>query len=215
MKNIAAALVNAKKAFRPAIKSCTNPHFRNKYADLGSCIDAVDDALLENGIFMYQMTAEDETGVTVETVFLHSSGEELRSGQLHFPSSKQDAQGYMGTLTYARRGSLMAACGIAPEDDDGNTASQPHGNGYKQISQPPAVAEPISKPPSCTAKQIDLIRKLYRSSQITEEERARIDGRLFDGTGNGSKIIEWLNTEIASRKEIEAAEMLREEGMLK
>jgi hypothetical protein len=25
----------------------------------------------------------------------------------------------MSALTYARRGSLMAACGIAPEDDDG------------------------------------------------------------------------------------------------
>jgi hypothetical protein len=27
-------------------------------------------------------------------------------------------------LTYARRYSLMAACGIAPEDDDGNAASR-------------------------------------------------------------------------------------------
>jgi hypothetical protein len=30
----------------------------------------------------------------------------------------------MACLTYARRGSLMAACGIAPEDDDGNSASR-------------------------------------------------------------------------------------------
>ena len=30
----------------------------------------------------------------------------------------------MSALTYARRGSLMAACGIAPEDDDGNAASR-------------------------------------------------------------------------------------------
>ena len=37
-------------------------------------------------------------------------------------ANKQDAQGYGSALTYARRYSLMAACGIAPEDDDGNKA---------------------------------------------------------------------------------------------
>jgi len=41
---------------------------------------------------------------------------------LHVPASKHDAQGYGSALTYARRYSLMAACGIAPEDDDGNAA---------------------------------------------------------------------------------------------
>jgi hypothetical protein len=30
----------------------------------------------------------------------------------------------MSALTYARRGSLMSACGIAPEDDDGNAAAK-------------------------------------------------------------------------------------------
>ena len=43
-------------------------------------------------------------------------------GKLHVPAVKQDAQGYGSALTYARRYSLMAACGIAPEDDDGNNA---------------------------------------------------------------------------------------------
>lgn len=126
MKNIAAAFVKAKKAFRPALKEKANPAFKgSKYADLSSCIEAVDDALLDNGIAMYQENHEDETGVTVETVFLHESGESFRSGKLHVPASKQDPQGYGSALTYARRYSLMAACGIAPEDDDGNAASKP------------------------------------------------------------------------------------------
>ena len=43
-------------------------------------------------------------------------------GKLHVPATKHDAQGYGSALTYARRYSLMAACGIAPEDDDGNRA---------------------------------------------------------------------------------------------
>lgn len=124
MKNIASAFIKAKQAFAPALKDKTNPAFRSKYADLGACIEAVDDALLNNGIAMYQETSEDPTGVTVETVLLHESGESIRSGKLHVPAAKQDPQGYGSALTYARRYSLMAACGIAPEDDDGNAGTK-------------------------------------------------------------------------------------------
>lgn len=124
MKQIAPAFIKAKKAFAPAMKDKTNPAFRSKYADLGACLEAVEDALLENGIALYQETSEDPTGVTVETVLLHESGETIRGGKLHVPAAKQDPQGYGSALTYARRYSLMAACGIAPEDDDGNAATK-------------------------------------------------------------------------------------------
>jgi hypothetical protein len=125
MSNIAAAFVKAKKAFRPALKEKANPAFKgSKYADLSSCIEAVDDAFLANGIAMYQECHPDDAGVTVETVLLHESGESIRSGRLHVPANKQDPQGFGSALTYARRYSLMAACGIAPEDDDGNAASR-------------------------------------------------------------------------------------------
>lgn len=125
MKNIASALVKAQKAFGPALKTNTNPHFRSKYADLSACVEAVIDALNANGIALIQQTHECESGVIVETVFVHESGETLSSGKLHVPATKNDAQGYGSALTYARRYSLMAACGIAPEDDDGNAASKP------------------------------------------------------------------------------------------
>lgn len=124
MKQIATSFLKAKRAFGPALKDATNPHFKSKYADLGNCIDAVETALLDNGIAFYQETSEDATGVTVETVFLHESGETLRCGKLHVPAAKQDPQGYGSALTYARRYSLTTACGIAPEDDDGNAASK-------------------------------------------------------------------------------------------
>lgn len=124
-KQIAVAFVKAKREFGPALKDRSNPAFKgSKYADLGACLDAVDDALLNHGIALYQETFLDESGVTVETVLLHESGEVLRCGKLHVPASKQDPQGYGSALTYARRYSLMAACGIAPEDDDGNAASR-------------------------------------------------------------------------------------------
>lgn len=124
MKEISTALVKAQKAFGPALKTHTNPAFRSKYADLSACIEAVIDALNSNGIALIQQTHDDSTGVTVETMFLHESGESITSGRLHVPASKQDPQGYGSALTYARRYSLMSACGIAPEDDDGNASNK-------------------------------------------------------------------------------------------
>jgi len=125
MKNIATALVKAQKAFGPALKTATNPHFRSRYADLSACVEAVVDALNDNGIYLLQKNYDCNDGVMVETVFVHESGEMLECGIVHFPAVKHDPQGYASALTYARRYSLMAACGIAPEDDDGNAASKP------------------------------------------------------------------------------------------
>ena len=140
MNKIAAAFVKAKRDFGPALKDKTNPAFRSKYADLGACIDAVEDALLTNGIAFIQETFEDASGVTVETVFLHESGESIRCGKLHVPASKQDPQGFGSALTYARRYSLCAACGIAPEDDDGNAASKPRQPASEAPAKPKADA---------------------------------------------------------------------------
>ena len=125
MKQIASALVKAQKAFGPALKTATNPHFKSRYADLAACVEAVINGLNDNGIALIQRNSLDDAGVTVETVFVHESGEMLECGKLHVPAAKHDPQGYGSALTYARRYSLMAACGIAPEDDDGNAGSKP------------------------------------------------------------------------------------------
>lgn len=123
MKQIAAALVKAQKEFEPARKQSNNPHFRSKYASLENCVDAVLSALNSNGIFLCQPCHDCADGVMVETVFIHESGEMFSAGKLHVPAAKQDPQGYGSALTYARRYSLLSACGIAPEDDDGNAAT--------------------------------------------------------------------------------------------
>lgn len=144
MKEIASALVKAQKAFGPALKTSTNPHFRNKYAALDACIEAVIDALNDNGIMLMQQTHLCEDGVIVETIFIHESGETMSGGKLHVPAAKQDPQGYGSALTYAKRYSLQSACGIAPEDDDG-------AHGTKSVQQKqaaPAAPKPAAKAPT-------------------------------------------------------------------
>jgi len=120
----AAAFVKAQKQFGKALKTSTNPHFRSKYADLSSCIDAVLGALNDNGIGFMQRTYECKDGVLLETIFVHDSGEVMECGMLHVPASKMDAMGFGSALTYARRYSILTATGLAPEDDDGVAASR-------------------------------------------------------------------------------------------
>jgi hypothetical protein len=122
---IAAAFVKAQAQFGKALKTSVNPHFKSKYADLSSCIDAVVGALNANGIGLMQRTYECKDGVMVETIFVHECGEVMECGLLHVPASKHDAMGFGSALSYARRYSLLTASGLAPsDDDDGVTASR-------------------------------------------------------------------------------------------
>jgi hypothetical protein len=164
--NIAKAFVAAQKQFAPALKTSTNPHFKSKYADLASCVEAVIDALNSHGIALLQKPHLCESGVTIETVFVHESGEQLSGGVFHTPAQKNDPQGYGSAMTYARRYSLMAACGIAPEDDDGNSASRP-----RETVKPVSMAKPASAKTRCweiVAKNVaGLTKEGYKSALVS------------------------------------------------
>lgn len=156
---IYAAFVKAQIGFGPALKTSTNPAYRSRYADLSACIEAVIDALNENGIGLIQKTHQDDKGVTVETLFVHTSGESMSGGTLHVPAAKQDPQGYGSALTYARRYSLMAACGIAPDDDDGNAASKA-----------PQRQQPTAQPKRVGPQEVAQLKKAIQEAGLTEAE---------------------------------------------
>ena len=193
MKNIATALVKAQKAFAPALKSSTNPHFKSKYADLSACVEAVVDSLNANGIFLNQQTSESDSGVIVETVFIHESGELLNCGKLHVPASKQDPQGYGSALTYARRYSLMAACGIAPEDDDGEAATR---KPAKQKLTDSAIADFLT-----TINESDSMDALKKAFQIAYRAAEHVGDAsaqaAFEKAKDSRKI--YLQTELTAQ----------------
>jgi hypothetical protein len=122
LKELAPALVKAQTKIKAALKDSTNPHFRSKYADLSSVVEAVKAPLLECGIAFLQGVHDAEGGVAVETLLLHTSGEWV-SSTLRIPAVKQDAQGYGSAITYGRRYGLQSMCGVPAEDDDGNAAT--------------------------------------------------------------------------------------------
>lgn len=175
---IHAAFVAAQTGFAPALKQSNNPHFKSRYADLATCVEAVLDALNENGIGLMQVTHPNDHGVVVETLLIHESGTTLSGGQMYVPAAKNDPQGYGSALTYARRYSLMATCGHAPEDDDGNAASA-----QRHSAPPPrftkaevgSCAQAIGK--IRAAKTIDELKELYTTEMrnaATEDDGAAI-----------------------------------------
>ena len=116
-----AAFIRAQAAFKPAVKDAVNPHFKSKYVTLQGVIDAVLPALHANGFALFQQTYVVEGRTILKTSLAHVSGEVIVSDYPVHPV-KADPQGEGSALTYARRYALMALCGIAPEDDDGNAA---------------------------------------------------------------------------------------------
>jgi hypothetical protein len=138
MTKIAAALVKAQSQIEGAKKDSTNPHYRNKYADLGAVWDACRDALHKNGFSVVQMGELVEGQWALLTILLHESGEQLR-GYVPLLNTKGDMQGLGSAITYARRYGLAAIVGVCPEDDDGNAASERPRAGA--LSAPPKVLD--------------------------------------------------------------------------
>jgi hypothetical protein len=121
---LAAALARAQGSMKGAVKDSANPFFKSKYADLASVVESIRSSFSANGLsYIQTVQPSDRDEVRVETMILHASGEWISCGVLALPVSKVDAQGYGSALTYARRYSLSAAVGVAPEDDDGNAAT--------------------------------------------------------------------------------------------
>lgn len=124
IKQIAEALVSAQKEIKFAIKDSTNPHFKSKYANINSTIDAIKPALNNNGIaFIQSLTPSDDSKLHLTTRLIHSSGEWIEDTAV-CPLQKQDAQAVGSAISYIRRYSLSAFLGLYSDtDDDGQAAS--------------------------------------------------------------------------------------------
>lgn len=133
LNELATALAKAQGEIEGATKDKTNPHFKSAYADLASVWDACRKALTKNGLAILQPVSAVGPEVTVTTLLTHSSGQWL-SGELTMTATQNTPQGIGSCITYARRYALASMVGVAPEDDDGNAASQKT-NGHASLLQ--------------------------------------------------------------------------------
>lgn len=121
--NLITALIKAQSEMDAVSKDAVNPVYSSGYATLNAVIEAVKKPLNSNGIYFHQETKYNDTGVIVETI-LFGHGGEMKCGEIYIPAVKQNPHAFGSALTYARRYSLMTACGLGAEDDDANTAQQ-------------------------------------------------------------------------------------------
>lgn len=124
--NVYHALRMARREFDPVLKDSTNPHFKNKYASLQSVLTAVETALDRHGLVLVQRTRYENGVCLLVTELVHcATGQVIESVYPLLPKETNNPQALGGALTYARRYSVLAVLGVAPEDDDGQQASKP------------------------------------------------------------------------------------------
>jgi hypothetical protein len=164
---LAKALAAVQSQLKPAIKDTANSFLKSKYADLNSVWDSCRDLLADNDLAVTQLNDVSETGVIVETVLMHSSGEWI-SGRMYLPLTKHDAQGVGSALTYGRRYGLAAIIGIiADDDDDGQAASQPKQQQQNRPKQNEKVVQ--------ITKAVDLVDRIEKAKAKIQEFGAIVE----------------------------------------
>jgi hypothetical protein len=124
LKDLFAALAKAQAEMQTAELSAENPYFKNRYADLAAIVKASRPALTNNGLSIVQQLLTDAEGNnTLHTLLGHNSGQWIES-RIRIVPPKNDVQSMGSYITYLRRYSIAALCGIvaSDEDDDGQLA---------------------------------------------------------------------------------------------
>ena len=105
-------------------KNSVNPHFKSKFASLEDITEVVLPALGAQGLsWVTRPVVDVDRGFVLRFELLHEAGERI-AGEWPLPAGAQP-QAMGSALTYARRYTLCAVTGVAPdEDDDGNAAQQ-------------------------------------------------------------------------------------------
>lgn len=124
LNELAAALARAQAKIENVKKGNLNPHFKSRYADLASVWDAVREPFTSEGLSIVQLPVQAPDGhVGLGTVLYHSSGQSIGAEYFLALKDASNPQVAGSALTYMKRYALLGVAGIAPEDDDGNTAS--------------------------------------------------------------------------------------------
>lgn len=175
---IAAALAKAQAAMKNAVLDKTNPHFKNRYASLASVRDAVTPALAANGISVAQPLDIADGQAVVLTRLQHASGQWIESVCPIPPTPDMQKMG--SAITYARRYSLSAICGIAAdEDDDANAVSAPNGHKTALVETPKGFNDWLDALEAVADEGTDALKAAWKESSparrdfLTQHDTAR------------------------------------------
>lgn len=106
------------------VKNAANPHFKNRYADLGEVIDCSEAALAKHKLLVTETLETADGGVQVlRTRVWHIPSGEWLDSVVRLMIGKMEMQPLGSAITYARRYARKALFGMVDVDDDGKKAS--------------------------------------------------------------------------------------------
>jgi hypothetical protein len=141
LNELALALAKAQGEISPAIKDSANPFFKSKYADLNSIWSSAREPLSKNGLAIIQTTEKDQGGqLNLITTLVHASGQWVKS-YMPVIQAKADIQSLGSALTYCRRYSLSAICGISTDEDDDGEKSMARQKEEKKVEPKPKISQ--------------------------------------------------------------------------
>ena len=161
MKVYNTAMSKVQAHIEGAFKDKNNPFFKSSYADLESVWGVARKPLADHGFSVAQTPCKG--GVHLITTIRHISGAWVR-GSWPLNTVKKDPQGFMASVTYARRGALASMLGIYQTDDDGNEASGKTTSANNKITPLKAVKTPQPKNKDedvQVEKVVDMVRDVF------------------------------------------------------
>ena len=165
-KEIASAMVGAMSELTDPPMDSKNPHFRNRYASLKSCLDTVRPVLARHGLVLSQFVVSSENGADrLVTRLLHQSGQFVEDEGISLVGS-DNMQKLGSAMSYGRRYGLLSVLGLVGDPDDD-----------AEIASLPAPAKPIPVP--VVADDIPL---------TADDEREDLTAWAADARANLSRI---------------------------
>jgi hypothetical protein len=171
---IAAALAAANTLLTNPVKDrvASMGTYGYAYASLDTVLAHVRPVLAAHGLSIMQDISVDGNRVNVSTAVLHSSGESIATGPIGGPTGG-DYQALGSAITYLRRYGVLAALGLATDEDDDGATAPKH-------TETPTAARPDrdtkaptdrmwgAKNGTATPKQIGMVKRLMAELGETE-----------------------------------------------
>lgn len=143
--------------------------FSYSYADLATVLGEVKPILAKHGLAVVQdVTGGQGNRIGVTTIIIHESGETMEFGPLPMPGS-DNPQALGSAITYARRYAVLAALGIATEDDDGSAAS----NKSREDPTPYRDPNPANEEPSWPKPITDLFDRVVATKDTPKADELK------------------------------------------
>ena len=177
------AIVKDKQA-KIESRSAGGRSYSYQYADLADVLEAIEEAISEQGLAIFQTTQDrSRDGTYLVTTLAHELDEWI-AGEIRLKNADQGPQVYGSEMTYLRRYAVLAALALAPEaDDDGKAAQERADQRPRQDRQ--ERSRPVPRP-MCNGLQSSAARPI--SSLESGPHSVRLELSLNPSSVNSARI---------------------------